>query len=89
MSQDDNSKSLSTLLRLTRGHWLELGIETAFDNLGVKFTRQMEISVTHEDVLIKAHLAFILPGAEKNLITVLEIKSSGKPRDYMYESHEA
>jgi hypothetical protein len=67
-------------LQLTRGHWLELVIETAFDNFGVKFIRQMEITATHKGVPVKAYLDLIMPGAEMNSITVLEIKTPENQR---------
>ncbi|MDR1084790.1 MAG: hypothetical protein LBP22_08010, partial [Deltaproteobacteria bacterium] len=54
--EDTKPQSLQNLLQLTRGHWLESGIERSFENLGVSFIRQMEIAVQHEDVPIKAHL---------------------------------
>jgi hypothetical protein len=82
-------QSLQHLLQLSRGHWLESGIEMCLESLGVSFIRQMEIAVRHEEVPIKAHLDLVIPGTDSNSVTVLEIKSAAKSRDCVYESHEA
>ncbi|MDR1085568.1 MAG: hypothetical protein LBP22_12115 [Deltaproteobacteria bacterium] len=87
--ENRKSQSLRNLLQLSRGHWLESGIERSLENLGVSFIRQMEIAVQHEDAPIKAHLDLVIPGTDSNSVTVLEIKSAAKSRDCVYESHEA
>jgi hypothetical protein len=64
------------------------GIETAFENLGVSFIRQMEISVEHDKIPIKAHLDLVLPENDKRSLVILEIKSAAKSRDHVLEAHE-
>jgi hypothetical protein len=82
-------KSLRNLLQLSRGHWLESGIERSLESFGVSFIRQMEIAVRHEAVPVKAHLDLVIPGTDSSSVTVMEIKSAAKSRDCVYESHEA
>jgi hypothetical protein len=55
----------------------------------VNFLRQLEIAVSHGDSLVKAHLDLVIPASDGRSVTVLEIKSAAKQRDYIYESHEA
>jgi hypothetical protein len=86
---DSNPKSLDTLLTLARGHWLEHGLEEALRAHGTKFVRQLEIAVVHDSVPIKAHLDLVLADMANNSIIALEVKSAARPRDFVYESHEA
>jgi hypothetical protein len=76
LSPEDPSMSLNKLLQLQRGHWLETGIEQAFNTTGTTFLSQLEISVERLRVPIKAHLDFTLIDPKSNDVTVLELKSN-------------
>jgi hypothetical protein len=89
LQEDKCPRSLQSLLQLSRGHWLEHGIERALENIGVDYMRQLEISVKHGNSLVKAHLDLVLPASDCRSVTVLEIKSAANKRDYIYGTHEA
>jgi len=82
-------QSLEKLLTLRRGHWLEYGIEEALTAAGQKFISQLEISIEHQGVPIKAHLDLVLLDEAARSVTVIELKSVGRLRDHVYGTHEA
>ncbi len=55
--------SLQKLLTLQRGHWLEYGIGHAFITQGLHALPQLELSLSYNDVPIKAHFDFVLAWA--------------------------
>ncbi|UQZ88024.1 hypothetical protein C4J81_01840 [Deltaproteobacteria bacterium Smac51] len=85
----NDGMGLNQLIRLSRGHWLEHGIEEALAAVGQKFISQLEISVEIQVVSIKAHLDLVLIADDGRSITVLELKSSARRRDQVYGTHEA
>jgi hypothetical protein len=89
LDADSQERTLNDLLRLERGHWLELGLEEAFTALGLKFLTQLRISLDHENVPLKGHLDIVLPSEDGRSLTVLELKSTAKLREQVYQSHEA
>jgi len=82
-------QSLVKLLQLRRGHWLEYGVEEALTAAGQKFISQLEISVEHQGVPVKAHLDLVLLDEAARSVTVIELKSAGRLRDHVYGTHEA
>ncbi|UQZ90624.1 hypothetical protein C4J81_15975 [Deltaproteobacteria bacterium Smac51] len=89
LNGEPTSLSLETLLQLRRGHWLEYGVEEALTAAGQKFISQLEISIEHNGVPIKAHLDLLIFDEEAKAVTVIELKSVGRLRDHVYGSHEA
>lgn len=89
LNGETTSPALETLLQLRRGHWLEYGVEEALTVIGQKFISQLEISIEHQGVPIKAHLDLIIFDEAAKAVTVIELKSVGRLRDHVYGSHEA
>ena len=89
LNNQPEPQPLKTLLQLRRGHWLEYGVEEALSAVGQKFISQLEISIEHQGVPIKAHLDFVLFDEAAKVITVIELKSICHIRDQVYGSHEA
>jgi hypothetical protein len=89
LCQGRNELSLQKLLTLERGHWLEHGIEDALSSIGQRFISQLEIKIDYGGTPIKAHLDLVLLDSETSSITVLELKSMGKCKDVVMDSHEA
>ena len=89
LAPDNPGTTLDRLLPLRRGHWLEYGVEEALSALNTKYISQLEISIQHQDVPIKAHLDLVLLDEVSQSVTVLELKSAGHLRDQVYGSHEA
>ena len=89
LAPDDTGMTLGNLLQLRRGHWLEYGIEEALSALNTRYISQLEISIQHQGVPVKAHLDLVLPDESSQSVTVLELKSIGHLRDQVYGSHEA
>ena len=89
LRSDNSDLNLEKLLQLRRGHWLEYGVEEALSALNIKFTSQLEISIQHQGVPIKAHLDLVLPDESSQSITVLELKSVGHLRNQVHGFHEA
>ena len=89
LTPDNSGITLNKLLQLRRGHWLEFGVEEALSALKAKYISQLEISIQHQGVPIKAHLDLVLPDESSQSVTVLELKSVGHLRDQVYGSHEA
>ena len=77
------------LLTMQRGHWFEDGITDALKTMELPLIRQLEIAVTHNDTLIKAHLDFVLASNHpRHTVRILEIKSCQKLPDCLYASYE-
>lgn len=75
---------------LQRGHWQEYGIQNAIASTSIKLIPQLEISIKHKDVPIKAHLDFtIVWGGQKPAVRVIELKSNENIPDSLYVSYEA
>lgn len=90
LAPDDLDRVLGRQIILQRGHWQEYGIEKAFTATGVKLVPQLEISVEHDGVPIKAHLDFTLVwGGQKPAVRILELKSNGRIPESLYASYEA
>ncbi|BDQ34740.1 hypothetical protein JCM14722_22820 [Pseudodesulfovibrio portus] len=90
LAPDDLVRVLGQQLILQRGHWQEHGIEKALDATGVKLVPQLEISVEHNGVPIKAHLDFTLVwGGQRPAVRILELKSNGRILESLYASYEA
>ena len=89
LRNDNAALPLEKLIQLRRGHWLEHGIEEALVAASQKLISQLEISIEHQRVPIKAHLDLVLPVEATQSVTVLELKSVGHLRDQVYGSHEA
>lgn len=89
LNGEPTSQSLEKLLQLRRGHWLEYGIEEALTAAGQKYISQLEISIEHQGVPIKAHLDLVLFDEIANSVIVIELKSVNRLRDHVYGSHEA
>lgn len=80
--------SLSKLLTLQRGHWFEQGLSECFSSLGLKFMPQLEISIVHGEVPIKAHLDFTLVWNDPHpAVRIVEVKSLSKLPEQPYTSH--
>ena len=87
---DDVARVLARQIILQRGHWQEYGIEKALAATGVKLVPQLEISIEHSGVPIKAHLDFTLIwGEQRPAVRVLELKSNERIPDSLYASYEA
>lgn len=78
--------SLNKLLTLQRGHWFEEGLSSCFIKLQLNFLSQLEISITHGNVPIKAHLDFTLVW-DKPAIRIVEVKSMDKLPTEPYKAH--
>jgi hypothetical protein len=89
LSPEDPNLSLSRLLTLERGHWLEHGVERALKSTGTSVLSQLEISAYSPKAPIKAHLDLAIIDQASNSVTVLELKSLAKIRDEVSEIHEA
>lgn len=80
---------LSKLLTLQRGHWLEHGIGQALSAHGLHMLPQLELSIVHENVPIKAHLDFVLVWEKpRPAVRILELKSTEHLPDTLYTSYE-
>jgi hypothetical protein len=89
-ASDDVTRVLGRQIILQRGHWQEHGIEKALAATGVKLVPQLEISIEHSGVPIKAHLDFTLVwGGQRPAVRVLELKSNERIPDSLYASYEA
>ena len=87
---DDVACVLGRQIILQRGHWQEYGIEKALAATGVKLVPQLEISIEHSEVPIKAHLDFTLAwGGQRPAVRILELKSNERIPDTLYASYEA
>ena len=90
LDHDEVAHTLGRQIILQRGHWQEDGIQKALETTGVKLVPQLEISVEHDGVPIKAHLDFTLVwGGLKPAVRVLELKSNERIPDSLYLSYEA
>ena len=89
MDGDPATPPLEKLLQLRRGHWLEYGVEEALAAAGQKFISQLEISIEHQGVPIKAHLDLVIFDETAKAVTVVELKSVGRLRGHVFGSHEA
>jgi hypothetical protein len=81
--------NLNELITLERGHWLKHGIEKALKATGQNLITQPGISVTHDEVPIKAHLDFALVNQDEDALTVVELKSLSRMKDSVQPSHKA
>lgn len=82
--------ALARQMILQRGHWLETGVESALRANGANLLSQLEISITHHGVPIRAHLDFVLVGTSPNpVIRVLELKSTEHLPQVLYPAYEA
>ena len=81
---------LNRSIILQRGHWLEDGIEAAFQAGDYPFLSQLEIIAPDRDVPLRAHLDFVLirPGP-RPAIRVIELKSMGNLPGRLYAGYEA
>lgn len=85
----NSTYNLKHLLTMQRGHWFEDGIADALKTMELPLVRQLEIAVTHNDTLIKAHLDFVLASNHpRPTVRILEIKSCQKLPDCLYASYE-
>jgi hypothetical protein len=89
LTENQADRSLESLLKLRRGHWLEYGVEEALRAVERKFIPQLRVSLTHENVPIEGHLDLMLPDEDGRGLTVLELKSAGRLREQVYPIHEA
>ena len=80
---------LQKLLTLQRGHWLEYGIGQALAAQGLRILPQLELSLTHNGVPIKAHLDFVLVWEKpRPAVRILELKSTERLPETPYTSYE-
>ena len=80
---------LSKLLTLQRGHWLEHGIYQALVAQNLRILPQLELSIIHNNVPIKAHMDFVLVWEQpRPAIRILELKSTENLPDTLYTSYE-
>ena len=80
---------LRKLLTLQRGHWLEHGIGQALAAQGLRVLPQLELSLTHNGVPIKAHMDFVLVWDKpRPAVRILELKSTERLPDTLYTSYE-
>lgn len=90
LAHEDLVRVLGRQIILQRGHWQEYGIEKALTATGVKLVPQLEISIEHNGVTIKAHLDFTLVwGGKRPAVRILELKSNGRIPESLYASYEA
>ena len=90
LAPDDMAHVLGRQIILQRGHWQEYGIEKALAATGVKLVPQLEISIEHSGVPVKAHLDFTLIwGGQRPAVRILELKSNERIPDSLYSSYEA
>lgn len=81
--------NLQKLLTLQRGHWLEHGIGQALAVQGLRVLPQLELSLTHKGVPIKAHMDFVLVWEKpRPAICILELKSTARLPETLYASYE-
>ena len=81
---------LKQQLILQRGHWQEYGIEKAINATGTHLIPQLEISIVHNGVPVKAHLDFtIVRDAPHSAVRILELKSNENIPEHLYASYEA
>lgn len=80
------AETLQRQLVLQRGHWLEAGLVPAFRANGAKLMSQLEISMTHGDVPIRAHLDLTL--VAEGVVRVLELKSTARLPDVLSPGYE-
>ena len=83
------SDLLKRQLVLQRGHWLESGVEAAYQAAGQAYVAQLEIA-PDGSVPIRAHLDFVLfrPGA-RPAVRIIELKSTRTIPDSLYPAYEA
>lgn len=80
---------LQKLLTLQRGHWLEHGIGQALAAQSLRVLPQLELSLTHNGVPIKAHMDFVLVWEKpRPAVRILELKSTGRLPEMLYTSYE-
>lgn len=80
---------LPKLLTLQRGHWLEHGIGQALTAQGLRMLPQLELSLTHNAVPIKAHMDFVLVWDKpRPAVRILELKSTAHLPETLYTSYE-
>ena len=85
----NSTYKVKLLLTMQRGHWFEDGIADALKTMELPLVRQLEIAVTHNDTLIKAHLDFVLISMNpKPTVRILEIKSCRELPENLYVSYE-
>ncbi len=94
ITQNTSSKDIESLLRkqltLQRGHWQEHGIEKALLATQVKFIPQLEVSIEHNGIPVKAHLDFTIVRDDPHpAIRILELKSNEHIPEHLYASYEA
>lgn len=83
------STSLERLLILQRGHWFEHGIAECFIQLKSRMLQQLEISISHHETPIRAHLDFTLVWEHPQpTIRVLEVKSMSEIPSSPFAAHE-
>jgi len=87
---EEMARVLGRQIILQRGHWQEYGIEKALSATGVKLVPQLEISIEHHGVPVKAHLDFTLVwGGQRPAVRILELKSNERIPETLYPSYEA
>lgn len=80
---------LPKLLTLQRGHWLEHGIGQALTAQGLRTLPQLELSLTHNGLPIKAHMDFVLVwNTPRPAVRILELKSTERLPETLYTSYE-
>lgn len=80
---------LQKLLTLQRGHWLEHGIGQALAAHSLNILPQLELSLMHNGVPIKAHLDFVLVWEQpRPAVRILELKSTERLPETLYTSYE-
>lgn len=90
LAPDDVLRVFGRQVILQRGHWQEHGIEKVLAATGLKAIPQLEISIEHNGVPIKAHLDFTLVwGGQRPAVRILELKSNGRIPESLYASYEA
>ncbi len=90
LGEEEIATILKKQLILQRGHWQEHGIERALVATNVNFVPQLEISIEHNGVPIKAHLDFtIVRDMPQPTIRILELKSNEHIPEHLYASYEA
>lgn len=81
--------NLQKLLTLQRGHWLEHGIGQALAAQGLHILPQLELSLVHNGVPIKAHMDFVLVWEKpRPAVRILELKSTERLPETLYTSYE-
>ena len=81
-------EALKHQLILQRGHWFETGVHQALMGYALSPLSQLEIEIRHENILLKAHLDFMLVADQPQpTVRILEVKSTVRLPTTLSESY--